>query len=149
MIALLQRVRHASVVAEGRAIAGIQAGVLVFAAIEKADDRRSCRRMAERILSYRMFCPADTRRMRHSVVEAGGEVLLVPQFTLAADTRKGTCASFSSSCPAERAAVLFSHFVDVCRGLYGKTAAGRFAADMQVSLLNEGPVTFILRSSGA
>ena len=148
MIALLQRVRHASVAVEEHTIAGIQAGILVFAAIEKADDRRSCRRMAERILSYRLFCPADTRRMRHSVADVGGEVLLVPQFTLAADTRKGTRASFSSSCPAEQAAVLFAHFVDVCQELHGKTVAGRFAAEMQVSLLNEGPVTFILRSSG-
>ena len=148
MIALLQRVRHASVTVEGSVIAGIRLGILVFTAIEKADGQHSCRRMAKRILSYRLFCSAGTQRMQHSVVDVGGEVLLVPQFTLAADTRKGTRASFSSSCPPEQAAILFSYFVDQCRALYGKTASGRFAADMQVSLLNDGPVTFILRSSG-
>lgn len=146
MIALLQRVRYARVRVEGRVVARIRSGILVFAALEKTDDPNSCRRMAERILSYRLFSSQDTRHTQYSVVDTSGEVLLVPQFTLAANTRKGTRASFSSACPPAQAGPLFDGFVAACKKLYRKTAAGVFAADMQVELLNDGPVTFILRT---
>ena len=147
MIALLQRVRHASLTVDGQILAAIQAGILVFAAIEKSDTQQSCQRMAQRILSWRLFSSPGSQKMERSVVDTDGEVLLVPQFTLAANTCKGTRASFSSACPPAQAESLFADFVTDCQAMHKKTLSGRFAADMQVQLLNDGPVTFILRTS--
>lgn len=147
MIALLQRVRRASVTVENHTIAAIGLGILVFVGIEKTDDRRSCRRMLERILAYRVFASPESQQMNRSVVDVDGDVLLVPQFTLVANTNKGTRASFSSACPPAQAAPLFASMVADCHSLHHKTAAGRFAAAMQIESLNDGPVNFILRSS--
>ncbi len=144
MIGLLQRVSEATVHVDGGPVAAIGPGLLVFVGVERGDGEAQARRLAERLLGYRVF-PDASGRMNASVVAAGGAVLLVPQFTLAADTRKGMRAGFSSAADPEAGRVLFDCLagfvqeggVEVCRG--------RFGADMQVALVNEGPVTFHLR----
>lgn len=144
MIGLLQRVECAHVESEGLTIGAIGSGLLALIAVERGDGTPQGERLLERILTYRMFADADGR-MNLSLADVGGEWLLVPQFTLAADTRKGTRASFTPAASPERGLFLFNELVDNARRRYPKIAAGRFGAHMRVHLVNEGPVTFWLR----
>lgn len=126
-------------------IAQIGAGLVVLVAVERGDDRHQAHRLAERICSYRVFAD-DAGRMNLSVAAIGGEVLLVPQFTLAANTRKGTRASFTGAADPAHGRELFGRLVTEVRALHtGPVETGRFGAEMRVSLVNEGPVTFWLR----
>lgn len=144
MIALIQRVSQAEVSVAGRAVGSIGRGLLVFVGVERGDGERDARRLAERVVGYRVF-PDDEGRMNLSVAEAGGQLLVVPQFTLAADTGSGTRAGFSTAAAPEEGERLFDGFVAAVRDLAGAAATGRFGAHMQVALVNDGPVTFSLR----
>lgn len=143
MIALLQRVSRASVEVGDERIASIGRGLLVFVGIARKDDERAAARLAERVLSYRVFADADGK-MNASVLDARAALLLVPQFTLAADTNKGTRASFTPAAAPDVAARLFDYFVARVRLQPVAVECGRFGADMKVSLTNDGPVTFWL-----
>ena len=145
MIALLQRVTRASVSVDSECIASIDQGLLVLLGVEKSDSEAQAARMVERILGYRVFADADGK-MNLSVRDIGGGVLLVPQFTLAADTRSGMRPSFSSAASPETGRQLFDSVVDIMRSNYDYVATGRFGADMAVELVNDGPVTFWLTS---
>jgi D-aminoacyl-tRNA deacylase len=144
MIGLIQRVSEASVVVEGRSVGQIGRGLLVLVGVEKHDDEASARRLLERILSYRVFPDAEGK-MNLSLTDIEGELLLVPQFTLAADTHKGTRPSFSSAAPPGKGAELFAHFVQMTKQRHNTVETGVFGADMKVSLMNDGPVTFWLQ----
>jgi D-tyrosyl-tRNA(Tyr) deacylase len=144
MIALLQRVTHAEVVIAGEQVAAIGRGLLVMVGVEQHDSEREGARLLERLLDYRVF-PDEQGRMNRSVRDVDGGVLLVPQFTLAADTQKGTRPSFSSAAVPEEGRRLFESLVARARGSCTPLGAGSFGADMQVSLTNDGPVTFWLR----
>ncbi len=148
MIGLLQRVGHARVEVDGISLGAIGAGLLVMIAVERGDGFRQVERLLERLLAYRVFADADGR-MNLSLVDTGGGLLLVPQFTLAADTRKGTRPSFASAAPAEGSASLFSQLVEYARKRHRPVEAGRFGAHMQLHLVNDGPVTFWLRATPA
>jgi D-tyrosyl-tRNA(Tyr) deacylase len=145
VIALLQRVSIASVSVGGKRIAGIGPGLLALVGVVKGDGDKDANRLAERILGYRMFSD-ENGRMNRNVLEAQGSVLLVPQFTLAADTRKGMRPSFSSAAEPEKGSALFDVVVDIMRRQTSRVQCGRFGADMQVELVNDGPVTFWLES---
>ena len=144
MIALLQRVRHASVTVDGAIIGAIDAGLLVFLCAEKGDTEREADALLSKLLSYRVFSD-DAGKMNRSVVDVAGGVLLVPQFTLAADTRSGTRPSFTPAAAPADARRLFDHVVEQARGRHPVVATGQFGADMQVALTNDGPVTFWLQ----
>ena len=143
MKALIQRVSSASVSVNGQAVGEIGRGVLVFVGIEKGDTPAQAKRMAERLLSYRIFSDPEGK-MNLSVTDVDGGLLMISQFTLAADTKKGKRASFSSAAPPAEAEVLFDALVQGLRGCHSPIATGQFGADMQVSLVNDGPVTFLL-----
>ena len=145
MIALLQRVTSASVVVEGVQIAAINQGLLVFIAVRRDDEENDLARLAERILTYRVF-PDAADRMNHSLEDTGYELLLVPQFTLAADTKKGTRASFTRAAAPAVGEDYFERLVGICKQRLKTVESGRFGANMQVSLTNDGPVTFWLES---
>ena len=145
MIALLQRVRQASVSVAGQCVAEISQGLLIFLGVEKNDKHNHADRLSERILSYRVFADSEGK-MNLSVTDMHAGLLLVPQFTLAADTRKGARPSFSTAAPPAEGEQLFDYFVNQVRASYDNVAVGRFGADMQVSLINDGPVTFILKN---
>ena len=145
MIGLLQRVTRASVSVAGETIGEIGPGLLVLVGVQKGDDEKRAERLLERLLGYRVF-PDQSGRMNRSLRDVGGGLLLVPQFTLAADTRKGTRASFTSAAPPEEGRRLFDHLVSRARVRHQPVATGRFGADMQVALVNDGPVTFWLES---
>ena len=145
MIALIQRVTRASVEVEKTTIGEIGAGLLVLLGVQREDDEARARRMVERILGYRVFADADGK-MNQSVQDIAGGVLLVPQFTLAADTSRGMRPSFSSAADPEKGRQLFDSVVDIMSADHQPVATGRFGADMQVSLLNDGPVTFWLET---
>jgi D-tyrosyl-tRNA(Tyr) deacylase len=145
MIGLLQRVSEASVHVDGREVAGIGPGLLVLVGVRRGDDERDAVRLAERLLGYRVF-PDSEGRMNRSLADTGGALLLVPQFTLAANTRKGTRASFTGAAPPEEGRRLFDALVRHARSLHDEVAIGEFGADMRVSLVNEGPVTFWLET---
>jgi len=145
MIALLQRVTAATVVVEGSTIGEIGRGLLVFIAVHRDDQNRDIQRLAERILSYRVFPDAEDR-MNLSVTDVSGDLLLVPQFTLTADTRKGTRASFTKGADPDKASAYFDALVLACQKSLERVETGRFGADMQVALTNDGPVTFWLES---
>lgn len=145
MIGLLQRVLNASVSVSGESIGEIERGLLVLVAVHRDDEPRDIRRLAQRILTYRVF-PDDQSRMNLSVQDISGGLLLVPQFTLTADTRKGTRASFTKGAAPEKASDYFDGLVIACREGLTTVETGKFAADMQVSLINDGPVTFWLES---
>ncbi len=143
MIGLLQRVTSASVAVEGDIIGEIGRGLLVLVAVHRDDTERDIARLAERILGYRVFPDAEGR-MNLSVQDESAGLLLVPQFTLAADTKKGTRASFTKAASPEKGASYFDHLVTLCRASLETVETGRFGANMQVSLVNDGPVTFWL-----
>jgi D-tyrosyl-tRNA(Tyr) deacylase len=145
VIGLLQRVSGASVAVGGREVARIGRGLLVLVAVQPDDDEARAVRLLERLLSYRVFAD-DAGRMNRSLRDVAGGLLLVPQFTLAADTGKGTRAGFSTAADPARARALFEHLLRLARAAWPSTCAGEFGADMQVSLVNDGPVTFWLES---
>ncbi|WP_373053380.1 D-aminoacyl-tRNA deacylase [Thioalkalivibrio sp.] len=145
MIALIQRVSEASVRIGGEVAGAIGPGILALVAVEAGDTRAAVERTLERLLGYRVF--ADSRgRMNLSLRDTGGGLLLVPQFTLAADTRKGMRPSFSGAAPPELGTELFGLLLSRAREAHPVVAAGRFGADMQVALINDGPVTFWLQT---
>ena len=143
MIALIQRVSRASVSVAGEVTGEIGPGLLVLLGVEREDDEQKANRLCERVLGYRIFSDADGK-MNLNVQQAGGSVLVVSQFTLAADTARGMRPGFSRGAAPEKAEALYNHFVAHC-GQQIATQTGRFAADMQVSLVNDGPVTFWLQ----
>ncbi|MBT0960368.1 D-aminoacyl-tRNA deacylase [Denitromonas iodatirespirans] len=143
MIALIQRVTQARVEVAGECVGRIDAGLLALIAVEPADTLRNAQRMVERLLGYRVFQDADDR-MNLSLRDVAGGLLLVPQFTLAADTRKGTRPGFSTAAPPEQAEALFNVVLADARRQHGVVESGRFGAEMYVSLTNHGPVTFRL-----
>lgn len=145
MIALLQRVSHAEVLVEGRRVAEIGAGLLAFVGVRRDDGEAAAERLAERVLGYRVFADGEGR-MNRSVVETGGGLLAVPQFTLPADTRKGMRPGFATAAPPETARGLFDRFVACARARHAPVETGRFGERMQVRLCNEGPVTFWLEA---
>ena len=143
MIGLLQRVTEAQVVIDGEIVGRIGRGLMVLVAVHRDDNESDVARLAERLLAYRVF-PDDAGRMNLSVSDIDGGLLLIPQFTLTADTRKGTRASFTNGAPPDKAAAFFDDFVDTCRRGLERVETGIFGANMQVSLTNDGPVTFWL-----
>ena len=145
MIGLLQRVSGAAVVVDGDTVGEIGRGLLVLVAVHRDDTERDIERLAERILGYRVF-PDDEGRMNRSLRDESGGLLLVPQFTLAADTKKGTRASFTRAAPPEKGSAYFDRLVDTCRQFLENVQTGRFGANMKVSLTNDGPVTFWLET---
>jgi D-aminoacyl-tRNA deacylase len=145
MIGLLQRVREARVVVAGETVGAIERGLLVLVGVQRGDDEARAERLLERLLGYRVF-PDAQDRMNLSLRDIDGGLLLVPQFTLAADTRKGTRASFTSAAPPDEGERLFDHLVERARAAHPRVATGRFGADMQVGLINDGPVTFWLET---
>lgn len=145
MLGLLQRVSEASVAIEGETVGHIGSGLLVLLGVQRGDGRSECEKLASKVVNYRIF-PDDQGRMNRSVRESGGGILVVPQFTLAADTRKGLRPSFTPAAAPAEAERLYDYFVDCVRREIVQVATGRFGAEMQVSLCNDGPVTFLLES---
>ena len=145
MIALLQRVARAQVTVDGSPTGAIGQGLLVLVGVHRDDEPRDVERLAERILTYRVFPDAEDR-MNLSVTDIEGGLLLVPQFTLAADTKKGTRASFTRAAAPEKATQFFDELVQQCRATLDVVETGRFGANMQVELVNDGPVTFWLET---
>lgn len=144
MIGLLQRVSRAEVVVDGVRIGAIDRGLLVLVGVEKGDSERAADRLLERLLGYRVFEDAEGK-MNLSVQDVAGGLLLVPQFTLAADTNKGMRPSFSSAASPDQGRRLFDYLVERARSKYSRIETGRFGADMKVGLVNDGPVTFWLQ----
>ncbi len=146
MIGLLQRVSQAKVTVDTVDVAAIDAGLLVLVGVEKGDTPAQAARLAEKICRYRVF-PDTAGKMNLSVSDHGGQVLLVPQFTLAANTQKGMRASFASAAEPALGEQLFAELNEQVRTLHGKVQSGVFGAHMAVSLINDGPVTFWLRAA--
>ena len=145
MIGLIQRVKHASVAVDGEVIGQIDQGLLALVGVQKHDDKASADKLLKRMLSYRVFADAEDK-MNLSLSDIDGGLLLVSQFTLAADTQKGARPSFSSAAPPDLGHELFDYVVNQARAQHPVVETGRFGADMQVSLLNDGPVTFWLET---
>jgi len=141
----MQRVTSASVIVDQQLIGSIDRGLLVLVAVHRDDAERDVKRLAERILTYRVFPDADGR-MNRSIQDVSGGLLLVPQFTLSADTRKGTRASFTKGANPDKATAYFDKLVLECREQLNIVETGQFGANMQVALVNDGPVTFWLES---
>ena len=146
MIALLQRVTEAAVEVNGVSIASIGPGLLVLAAVERDDGEAQAARLAERVLNYRVFSDPEGR-MNLNVRQSGGEILLVPQFTLAADTARGNRPSFTPAASPEQGEALFKTLLANVKQQLGGVQSGVFGADMKVSLVNDGPVTFWLQTA--
>ena len=144
MIGLLQRVTSAAVEVEGREIARIGPGLLVLIAVERDDSSVEAERLLDRLLNYRVFADAESR-MNLSVTDVDGGLLLVPQFTLAADTKKGLRPGFSKAAPPEEGKRLFGELLALARQRFPGVQAGQFGTHMQVSLVNDGPVTFWIK----
>jgi D-tyrosyl-tRNA(Tyr) deacylase len=141
--ALLQRVSQASVSVASQQVSAIDTGLLVLLGLDKGDDTAMAQRMLDKLLAYRIFAD-DEGKMNRSVVDISGGVLLVSQFTLSASTNKGLRPSFSEALPPAMAEALYDDALAMLREKHSKVAAGIFGADMQVSLVNDGPVTFLL-----
>jgi len=144
VIALIQRVREARVQVAGLTIGAIHRGILALIGVEKSDTEREAERLAERVIGYRIFAD-DGGKMNRSLADVRGGLLIVPQFTLAADTQSGARPSFSSAAPPAEGEKLYLRFVELARARHALVETGSFAADMQVSLVNDGPVTFWLQ----
>ena len=144
MIALIQRVKEARVTVEGQTVGAIGTGLLALVAVERGDGEMQAERLADRIIAYRVFADAEDK-MNLSLADIDGELLLVSQFTLAADTRKGNRPSFTPAAAPVDGQRLFEYFVNACSLRHPRIATGRFGANMQVALVNDGPVTFTLR----
>ena len=145
MIGLLQRVTEAGVEIDGRRVAFIGAGLLVLVAVRPTDGEPSALRLLDSLLQYRVFAD-ETGKMNLSLTQTQGELLLVPQFTLAADTHKGLRPGFSTAAPPDQGRQLFDTLVQAARARHGRVETGVFGAHMRVSLTNDGPVTFWLES---
>jgi D-tyrosyl-tRNA(Tyr) deacylase len=145
MICVIQRVKHSQLHIEGALHADISQGLLALVGLEKGDDERSLGKMLDKLLAYRVFADAEGK-MNLSLRDIAGDLLLVSQFTLAADTQKGLRPGFSSALPPAEAKPLFENMVQEAVARHPNTQSGVFGADMQISLLNDGPVTFILRA---
>jgi D-tyrosyl-tRNA(Tyr) deacylase len=146
VIALIQRVSRAAVTVASRTTGEIDRGILALIGIERGDGAAQSARLLERVLTYRIF-EDDAGRMNLSLSDIGGGLLLVPQFTLAADTRKGTRPGFSTAESPETARAMFEQFVAAARARHPRVACGEFGAHMHVALVNDGPVTFWLRTA--
>jgi D-tyrosyl-tRNA(Tyr) deacylase len=146
LIALIQRVTEARVEVDGNVVGAIGRGILALVGVERGDTEAQAERLVERVLGYRIFQDAEGR-MNLSLTDIGGELLAVPQFTLAADTNKGTRAGFSTAASPEDGSRFFDLFVSIARQKNPHTKTGRFGADMRVQLVNDGPVTFWLQTS--
>ena len=144
MIGLLQRVLNANVVIEGECVGAIQQGLLVLVGVERNDGETQADRLLERLLAYRVFADADGK-MNCSVRDIHGDLLLVPQFTLPADTGKGNRPSFTPAAAPAQGKALFNYFVERAKANHGPVQTGVFGANMQVGLVNDGPVTFWLQ----
>jgi D-tyrosyl-tRNA(Tyr) deacylase len=145
MKALIQRVARAQVSIAGRQVARIGSGILALIGIEVGDSDEVARGLLERVLNYRIFAD-EAGKMNLDLGQIGGELLLVPQFTLVADTHKGTRPGFSRGAPPVEARIRYARLVEIATALHPKVASGVFGADMQVELVNDGPVTFWLQS---
>lgn len=143
MITLLQRITSASVVIDNATVAKVEAGMLVFVAVQKQDTESTAEKMQQRILAYRIFADQQNK-MNKNICEVNGDILVVPQFTLAANTTKGLRPNFSSAATPDQGKRLFDYFLDKLKAEYDRVSSGKFAADMQVHLVNDGPVTFWL-----
>ena len=141
MLSIIQRVSSASVVVESKQVANIQQGMLALVCVEKDDVKANFDKMADKILKYRIF-EDDAGKMNLSLQDIDGEIILVPKFTLSVNTNKGNRPSFSDCCHADIAKEKFQEFVNLFKSKYKKTQTGVFGADMKVSLVNDGPVTF-------
>jgi len=148
MIGLIQRVARADVEVDSETVGTIGRGILALIGVRRGDDALSADRLLERLLTYRIF-PDEQGKMNLSLRDIRGELLLVPQFTLAADTHKGTRAGFSTAAAPDEARRLFDHLLARARASHAPVAAGVFGANMQVSLVNDGPVTFWLETMAA
>jgi D-tyrosyl-tRNA(Tyr) deacylase len=148
MIGLLQRVAEARVYVGAECVGSIGRGLAVLVGVERGDGPAQAERLLERLLGYRVF-PDEEGRMNLSLADIGGGLLLVPQFTLAADTRKGMRAGFSTAAAPEEGERLFDGLVSAARSRHARVQTGRFGAHMRVSLVNDGPVTFWLRAAPA
>ena len=144
MIGLIQRVDKAHVEVSGEIIGSIQRGIMALVGIERGDTEAAATRLIERLIHYRIF-PDPEGKMNLSVSDIDGGLLLVPQFTLTADTDKGTCPSFTPAAPPEQGRQLFDFLVEESRRVYSRVGTGRFGAEMKVILVNDGPVTFWLQ----
>lgn len=144
MIALIQRVSQAKVVVDGNAIGAIDAGLMVLLCAERGDTEKQADALLSKLLAYRVFAD-EADKMNRSVTDTKGGLLLVPQFTLAADTNSGTRPSFTPAAAPELASQLFAYFVRAAKAKHAQVETGEFGADMQVSLTNDGPVTFWLQ----
>ena len=145
MKALLQRVRGARVEVAGEVVGAVDQGLLVLVAVEPGDTPESADKLLHKLLNYRVFSD-DEGKMNLSLKDIGGGLLLVSQFTLAADTKSGLRPSFSTAAPPALGEALFEHLLSQAQQLHGTVASGRFGADMQVHLVNDGPVTFLLQT---
>jgi D-tyrosyl-tRNA(Tyr) deacylase len=145
MIALIQRVTEASVEVDGETVGAIGAGLLALVAVQPGDGEPQAARLLERLLGYRVFADAQGR-MNHSLTDSGGGLLLVSQFTLAADTRSGMRPGFSTAAAPDDAERQFNHLVEIARKRHPGVETGRFGAHMKVRLVNDGPVTFWLEA---
>ena len=145
MKALIQRVRHARVEVAGMEVGSIDQGLLVLVGVERKDDRTRVDKLLHKLLRYRVFSD-EQGRMNRSLTDVGGGLLLVSQFTLAADTGSGLRPSFSTAAPPDLGEQLYDYLVAQARLQHAQVACGRFGADMQVHLQNDGPVTFLLES---
>lgn len=145
MLGLIQRVKRASVEVDGKIVGAVDQGMLLLLGVEKTDTEAVADKLLDKVLAYRIFADQDNK-MNCNVQQIDGGVLVVSQFTLAADTRKGLRPSFSSAAPPAQAEQLYDYFVARLRERHPQVATGIFAADMQVSLINDGPVTFMLKA---
>ena len=146
MLSLIQRVTQASVEVDGQVVGEIGDGLLALVGVEPGDGPDQLRRMAQKLLGYRVFAD-DAGKMNRSLADIGGGLLLVSQFTLAADTRSGMRPGFSTAAPPEEAERVFNQLLQACRQQHpGRVETGRFGAHMVISLVNDGPVTFLLRA---
>jgi len=144
MIGLIQRVSHANVVVEGNKIASIDQGLLLLLGVEKLDTEENAKNLLRKILNFRIF-EDDNQKMNLSLLNIEGSLLIVPQFTLPADTRKGTRPSFTSAASPDLGENLYEHFISLSKQQLSHVETGQFGADMKVSLTNDGPVTFWLQ----
>jgi len=145
MKGLIQRVRHARVEVAGEVVGAIDQGLLVLVGVEREDDQARADKLLHKLLNYRVFSD-EQGKMNRSLKDIGGGLLLVSQFTLAADTRSGLRPSFSSAAPPAQGEALYDYLLAEARDQYPLVACGRFGAEMQVHLVNDGPVTFLLES---
>lgn len=143
MLTLIQRVHFAKIDIDGKTTASIEKGLLVFCGFTPTDNSFIIEKLVKRCLNYRIFEDSEGK-MNHSTIDLGTQVLWVPQFTLAADTKRGRRPSFSSAAPPEMGLQLFQRLISVSKELYPNSSFGQFGANMQISLCNDGPVTFIL-----